>query len=60
MSHQFPAESFNWTKHWYPVSLVADLDKQNPNLQSLLNTKIVIWQDEHGDWGACQDKCPHR
>ncbi len=51
---------FAWTKHWYPVMLVSDLDAQNPTPHTLLNISMVVWQDGEGNWGACEDRCPHR
>lgn len=53
-------EAFVWTKHWYPLSLEADLDTQNPTPHTLLNIDMVIWKDGQGKWGACEDRCPHR
>lgn len=53
-------EAFVWTKHWYPLSLEADLDTQNPTPHTLLNIDMVIWRDGQGKWGACEDRCPHR
>ncbi len=51
---------FAWTKQWYPVMLVSDLDAQSPTPHTLLNISMVVWQDGEGNWGACEDRCPHR
>lgn len=53
-------EAFVWTKHWYPLSLEADLDTQSPISHTLLNIDMVIWKDGERKWGACEDRCPHR
>ena len=53
-------EAFVWIKHWYPLSLEADLDTQKPTQHTLLNIDMVIWKDGEGKWGACEDRCPHR
>ena len=53
-------EAFVWTKHWYPLMLVTDLDAENPTPHTLLNIQMVIWQDGQGNWGAAEDRCPHR
>lgn len=53
-------EAFVWTKHWYPLSLEADLDTQSPTPHTLLNIDMVIWKDGERKWGACEDRCPHR
>jgi len=53
-------DAFAWTKQWYPVMLVSDLDAQNPTPHTLLNISMVVWQDGEGNWGACEDRCPHR
>lgn len=54
-------EKFSWRDHWYPVSLVEDLDPRYPTPFQLLNRDLVIWKDPNsGDWVALDDKCPHR
>ena len=40
--------------------LEADLDPSVPSPHTLLNIKMVVWQDGQGKWGASEDKCPHR
>lgn len=40
--------------------LEADLDPSVPSPHTLLNIKMVVWQDGQGKWGAGEDKCPHR
>ena len=53
-------EAFVWTKHWYPLMLVVDLDSQKPTPHTLLNIDMVIWKDGQGNWAAAEDRCPHR
>ena len=54
-------EKFVWRDHWYPVSLVEDLDPRVPTPFQLLNRDLVIWNDPNsGDWVALDDRCPHR
>lgn len=52
---------FSWRDHWYPVSLVEDLDPKLPTPFQLLGRDIVLWFDKSKDqWVAFDDKCPHR
>lgn len=53
-------DKFTWKDHWYPVSLVEDLDPTIPTPFQLLGREIVLWQDAQGNWRAFDDKCPHR
>nr|CAB3502028.1 unnamed protein product [Digitaria exilis] len=54
-------EKFSWRDHWYPVSLVEDLDPSRPTPFQLLNRDLVIWKDPKTDeWVALDDRCPHR
>lgn len=54
-------DSFSWRDHWYPVSLIEDLDTRRPTPFQLLNRDIVLWKDpKGGDWVAFDDRCPHR
>ncbi|RWW74745.1 hypothetical protein BHE74_00017297 [Ensete ventricosum] len=57
-----PSESsFSWRDHWYPVSLIEDLDPRVPTPFQLLNRDLVLWKDPNsGDWVALDDRCPHR
>nr|AGT28277.1 pheophorbide a oxygenase [Liquidambar formosana] len=55
------SSKFFWRDHWYPVSLIEDLDPQIPTPFQLLGRDIVLWNDRAtGDWVAFDDKCPHR
>ncbi|KAF5199590.1 Pheophorbide a oxygenase [Thalictrum thalictroides] len=55
------SSKFSWRDHWYPVSLIEDLDPNLPTPFQLLNREIVLWKDRSsGDWSAFDDKCPHR
>lgn len=53
-------ESFVWRDHWYPVSLVEDLDPSVPTPFQLLGRELVVWRDSQGEWRVFLDKCPHR
>ncbi|VAI09886.1 unnamed protein product [Triticum turgidum subsp. durum] len=60
-SPESSGEKFVWRDHWYPVSLVEDLDPRVPTPFQLLNRDLVIWNDPNsGDWVALDDRCPHR
>jgi len=54
------AESFSWTKAWYPLSPVSLLDPDEPAAQRLLGKELVVWKDSRGEWHAVEDSCPHR
>eukprot|EP01018_Ginkgo_biloba_P021499 Gb_37385 [translate_table: standard] len=51
---------FVWKDHWYPVSLIEDLDPKSATAFQLLGREIALWQDADGNWRAFEDKCPHR
>ncbi|KAK6247263.1 hypothetical protein QUC31_018828 [Theobroma cacao] len=52
---------FSWKDHWYPVSLVEDLDPTLPTPFQLLGLDLVLWFDKgRNEWVAFDDKCPHR
>ncbi|GLT41756.1 hypothetical protein SLA2020_157990 [Shorea laevis] len=52
---------FSWRDHWYPVSLIEDLDLQLPTPFQLLGRELVLWFDKNNsEWVAFDDKCPHR
>ncbi|XP_031287674.1 pheophorbide a oxygenase, chloroplastic-like [Pistacia vera] len=52
---------FSWRDHWYPVSLVEDLDQMLPTPFQLLGRDLVLWFDNNNkEWVAFDDKCPHR
>lgn len=55
------SSKFSWRDHWYPVSLIEDLDSSLPTPFQLLGREIVIWFDKaNSQWVAFDDKCPHR
>ncbi|XP_047969546.1 pheophorbide a oxygenase, chloroplastic [Salvia hispanica] len=55
------SSKFSWRDHWYPVSLVEDLDPRYPTPFQLLNRDLVLWFDNSASqWVAFDDKCPHR
>ncbi|KAF7120415.1 hypothetical protein RHSIM_Rhsim13G0101100 [Rhododendron simsii] len=52
---------FTWRDHWYPVSLIEDLNPGIPTPFQLLNRDLVLWFDpSQSQWVAFDDKCPHR
>jgi pheophorbide a oxygenase len=51
---------FVWRDHWYPVSLIEDLDASVPTPFQLLGRELVVWKDSQGEWRVFLDKCPHR
>ncbi|KAJ4969880.1 hypothetical protein NE237_002979 [Protea cynaroides] len=58
---ELSSSKFSWREHWYPVSLIEDLDPRLPTPFQLLGREIVLWKDRStGDWVAFDDKCPHR
>ncbi|KAM0938899.1 putative pheophorbide a oxygenase [Dioscorea sansibarensis] len=60
-SESSSSEVFSWRDHWYPVSLIEDLDRERPTPFQLLNRDIVLWNDPNsGEWVAVDDRCPHR
>ncbi|KAE9620587.1 putative pheophorbide a oxygenase [Lupinus albus] len=55
------SSKFSWRDHWYPVSLIEDLNPNYPTQFQLLGREIVIWYDKlNSGWVALDDKCPHR
>eukprot|EP00882_Tetradesmus_deserticola_P014742 GHRQ01015689.1.p3 GENE.GHRQ01015689.1~~GHRQ01015689.1.p3 ORF type:complete len:163 (+),score=33.24 GHRQ01015689.1:547-1035(+) len=53
-------EQFSWTKAWYPVAAVENLDADKPNKCTLLGRDYVLWADAGGAWRCFEDRCPHR
>ncbi|KAL5580143.1 hypothetical protein UlMin_012585 [Ulmus minor] len=55
------SSKFSWSDHWYPVSLIEDLDPRLPTPFQLLGRDLVLWNEKStGQWVAFDDKCPHR
>ena len=52
--------SFQWTKQWYPMAVVAHLDPSRPHSVQLLGRDLVLWYAGDGDWRCFTDACPHR
>ncbi|XP_028756889.1 pheophorbide a oxygenase, chloroplastic [Neltuma alba] len=60
-SDESSSSKFSWRDHWYPVSLIEDLDPRLPTPFQLLGREIVLWYDKSkSEWVAFDDKCPHR
>ena len=53
-------QTFQWSKNWYPVSPLDYLNPSSPNAMELLGKKLVIWQNNQGNWVAMDDICPHK
>lgn len=53
-------DAFVWRDHWYPVSLIEDLDPSVPTPFQLLGRELVVWKDPQSQWRVFLDKCPHR
>ncbi len=53
-------QRFVWTKHWYPVASLLELDPSRPTQLTLLGEDYVLWKDGSGNWRAFADRCPHR
>ncbi|KAK3020296.1 hypothetical protein RJ639_045794 [Escallonia herrerae] len=52
-----PTSKFSWRDHWYPVSLIEDLDPRVPTPFQLLNRDLVLWFDKsESKWVAFDDK----
>lgn len=53
--------AFDWSKQWYPVSPLQDLDKDGPNKITLLGIDMAVWfHKPSSTWRAFKDVCPHR
>eukprot|EP00884_Botryococcus_braunii_P002002 jgi/Botrbrau1/11802/Bobra.0224s0008.2 len=53
-------QDWSWTKQWYPIAVVSDLDPSVPWGTKLLGKDLVLWRDGQGLWQALEDLCPHR
>ena len=62
MHSQDPVEEakLNWTKQWYPMMGIADLDPAVPHPVMLLGKRLVLWRDAQQIWRCLDDSCPHR
>eukprot|EP00271_Cylindrocystis_brebissonii_P012976 TRINITY_DN32506_c0_g1_i1.p1 TRINITY_DN32506_c0_g1~~TRINITY_DN32506_c0_g1_i1.p1 ORF type:complete len:566 (-),score=87.53 TRINITY_DN32506_c0_g1_i1:996-2693(-) len=53
--------SFSWSKQWYPVAPLVDMDPAVPHGFQILGNKVVFWKDpKSGKWSCFEDRCPHR
>ena len=53
--------AFDWSKQWYPVSPIQDLEKEGPNKITLLGIDMAVWfHKPTSTWRAFKDMCPHR
>ncbi|OWM73739.1 hypothetical protein CDL15_Pgr026843 [Punica granatum] len=61
LGEESSSSKFSWRDHWYPVSLVEDLDPRLPTPFQLLGRDTVLWFDKSSSqWVAFDDRCPHR
>ncbi|GER39703.1 pheophorbide A oxygenase 1 [Striga asiatica] len=44
-SEEISSSKFSWRDHWYPVSLVEDLNPRYPTPFQLLNRDLVLWKE---------------
>eukprot|EP01023_Acetabularia_acetabulum_P003938 TRINITY_DN1163_c0_g1_i8.p1 TRINITY_DN1163_c0_g1~~TRINITY_DN1163_c0_g1_i8.p1 ORF type:complete len:549 (+),score=58.87 TRINITY_DN1163_c0_g1_i8:937-2583(+) len=51
---------FSWTKQWYPIQILSDLDEDRPTAVQLLGKDLVLWKGGEGNWVCFEDQCPHR
>lgn len=51
---------FDFTRQWYPLAFVEDLDPGRPHAAELLGKRLVLWRDAAQQWRAFEDRCPHR
>ncbi|MEC4891461.1 MAG: Rieske 2Fe-2S domain-containing protein [Oscillatoria sp. PMC 1051.18] len=54
------SETFQWTKQWYPLAVVAFLDPTRPHSIQLLGKELVFWRDGGSQWRCFENFCPHR
>mmetsp|Transcript_48018 Transcript_48018/g.121167 ORF Transcript_48018/g.121167 Transcript_48018/m.121167 type:complete len:553 (+) Transcript_48018:475-2133(+) len=54
------AGAFVWTKQWWPVAVLEDLDASRPHAVQLMGERLVLWCDGEGKWQCFEDRCPHR
>lgn len=53
-------DSFDYYRHWYPVSWVDDLKPGIPEKMTLFDVDYAVAHDGKGKVMAFVDKCPHR
>ncbi|MEW5314209.1 MAG: hypothetical protein WDW38_005723 [Sanguina aurantia] len=62
------APVFQWTKCWWPASVVDYLDPARPTAVTIMGINLVLWYDKGKgpgsgvapQWRAFKDSCPHR
>ena len=52
--------SFSWSRAWYAVNVLGQLDGRRPHGFHLLGRPMVLWRDKEGEWRCFLDQCPHR
>lgn len=60
LGESLQTDQYSWTKQWYPLAAVKDLDPSRPHAEMLLGEKLVIWRDADSQWRCFMDECPHR
>ena len=53
-------DSFDYLQHWYPVSWVCDLPKNQPTKLTLFDVDYAVAVKDDGSAIALVDVCPHR
>lgn len=52
---------FDWSKQWYPVAIVKDLEEDQPLAITVIGRPLAVWWDNSAKkWQVYDDKCPHR
>ncbi|KAK9832649.1 hypothetical protein WJX81_007195 [Elliptochloris bilobata] len=52
--------TYDWSRQWYAIAFVQDLDPTRPTPLELLGNRLVLWRDRAGAWRCFADRCPHR
>ena len=54
-------QRFTWSRQWYPLTAVDNLDPGRPTPITVLGTNLVVWWEAAGStWRCFRDVCPHR
>ena len=54
-------QTFDFFRHWYPVTPIVDLRPEYPTAVTVMGIPIVIWKPRYSDtYQAFLDQCPHR
>ncbi|CAI5517929.1 unnamed protein product [Closterium sp. Naga37s-1] len=53
-------ERFEWSRAWYAVGVVANMEASRPHALTVLVRPLVLWRDASLSWRCFLDQCPHR